>query len=43
MVGKAGMDVLICHMGLTTGGAIGSKYSEAVTLEKCAELVKAYG
>lgn len=39
MVGKAGLDVMICHMGLTTGGAIGSKYSEAVSLEKCAELI----
>lgn len=39
MVGEAGMDVMICHMGLTTGGAIGSKYSEEITLEKCAELV----
>jgi predicted TIM-barrel enzyme len=40
MVGEAGLDVLICHMGLTTGGAIGSKYSEEVSLEKCAELIK---
>ena len=39
MVGKAGLDVMICHMGLTTGGAIGSKYSEAVTLENCAALI----
>ncbi|MGI6070485.1 MAG: phosphoenolpyruvate hydrolase family protein [Blautia sp.] len=39
MVGKAGMDVMICHMGLTTGGAIGSKYSEAVSLENCADLI----
>lgn len=39
MVGAAGMDVLICHMGLTTGGAIGSKYSEEVSLEKCAALI----
>ncbi len=39
MVGEAGLDVLICHMGLTTGGAIGSKYSEEVSLEKCAELI----
>ncbi len=43
MVGEAGMDVLICHMGLTTGGAIGSKYSEAVSLEKCGELVNQMG
>ena len=39
MVGEAGLDVMICHMGLTTGGAIGSKYSEAVTLETCAALI----
>lgn len=39
MVGQAGMDVMICHMGLTTGGAIGSKFSEEITLEKCADLV----
>jgi predicted TIM-barrel enzyme len=39
MVGAAGMDVVICHMGLTTGGAIGSKYSEEVSLAKCAELI----
>jgi len=39
MVGEAGLDVLICHMGLTTGGAIGSKYSEEISLEKCAELI----
>jgi len=40
LVGEAKLDVLICHMGLTTGGAIGSKYSEAVSLEECAELIK---
>lgn len=39
MVGQAGMDVLICHMGLTTGGAIGSKYSEKISLEDAAALV----
>jgi predicted TIM-barrel enzyme len=39
MVGEASIDVMICHMGLTTGGAIGSKYSEDVSLEKCAELI----
>jgi len=37
--GEAGLDVIICHMGLTTGGAIGSQYSEAVSLEDCAALV----
>lgn len=39
MAGTAGMDVMICHMGLTTGGAIGSKYSEKISLEDAAALV----
>lgn len=39
MAGKAGMDVIICHMGLTTGGAIGSKFSEKISLEDAAALV----
>lgn len=39
MVGEAGLDVIICHMGLTTGGAIGSKYSEEVDLSACAALI----
>ncbi|ATW24269.1 phosphoenolpyruvate hydrolase family protein [Candidatus Formimonas warabiya] len=39
IVGKAGMDVMICHMGLTTGGAIGSKYSEKISLQDAAALV----
>lgn len=39
MVGEAGMDVMICHMGLTKGGAIGSKYSEDVNLDSCVELI----
>ena len=34
---KAGADILVCHMGLTTGGAIGA--STAVTLEDSARLV----
>lgn len=38
-VGEAGLDVLICHMGLTTGGSIGSKYSENTALEEAANLV----
>ena len=34
------MDVLICHMGLTAGGSIGSKYAEdKLTLEKSADLI----
>ena len=40
LVGKAQLDVLICHMGLTAGGSIGSKYAEEkLTLEKSAELI----
>jgi predicted TIM-barrel enzyme len=34
---KAGADILVCHMGLTTGGAIGA--STAFTLEDSAKLV----
>ena len=37
---RAQLDVLICHMGLTAGGSIGSKYAEdKLTLEKSADLV----
>lgn len=39
MVGEAGLDVMICHMGLTKGGAIGSQYSEDVTLDDCVDLI----
>ncbi|NPV92706.1 MAG: phosphoenolpyruvate hydrolase family protein [Firmicutes bacterium] len=40
MVGKSKLDVLICHMGLTSGGSIGSKYAEeALTLEGSVELI----
>ncbi|MDI9480995.1 MAG: phosphoenolpyruvate hydrolase family protein [Syntrophomonadaceae bacterium] len=40
LVGQAQLDVLICHMGLTAGGSIGSKYAEdRLTLEKSADLV----
>lgn len=39
LVGQARLDVLICHMGLTRGGSIGSKYAESMSLEKSAELV----
>ena len=40
LVGQAGLDVLICHMGLTAGGSIGSKYAEdKLTLEKSANLI----
>lgn len=40
LVGQAQLDVLICHMGLTAGGSIGSKYAEdKLTLEKSADLI----
>lgn len=40
LVGQAGLDVLICHMGLTAGGSIGSKYAEdKLTLEKSVDLI----
>jgi predicted TIM-barrel enzyme len=32
---KAGADVIVCHLGLTTGGSIGA--STALTLEKCVD------
>jgi predicted TIM-barrel enzyme len=34
---KAGADILVCHMGLTTGGAIGA--STALTLDDSARLI----
>ena len=36
---RAGADILVAHMGLTTGGAIGATTS--VTLEDCAERINA--
>jgi predicted TIM-barrel enzyme len=36
---KAGADILVAHMGLTTGGAIGAE--SALTLEQCVERVNA--
>lgn len=33
----AGADIIVCHLGLTTGGAIGAE--TALTLEQCPELV----
>lgn len=39
LVGQAGIDIMICHLGLTTGGSIGSKYSEKISLEDAAALV----
>ncbi|WP_299747512.1 phosphoenolpyruvate hydrolase family protein [uncultured Tateyamaria sp.] len=37
---KAGADVIVCHLGLTTGGAIGAE--TAVTLQDCPALVDAW-
>ena len=34
---RAGADILVAHMGLTTGGAIGAE--SALTLEQCVERV----
>jgi len=37
---EAGADVIVCHMGLTTGGAIGAE--TAKTLDDCAALIDAW-
>ena len=37
---KAGGDIVVCHMGLTTGGSIGAE--TALTLEECPALVDAW-
>ena len=37
---KAGADIIVCHMGLTTGGSIGAE--TALTLEQCPVLVDAW-
>jgi len=37
---KAGADIVVCHMGLTTGGAIGAR--TALTLPKCVPLIDAW-
>ncbi|MFK7853662.1 MAG: phosphoenolpyruvate hydrolase family protein [Granulosicoccus sp.] len=34
---KAGADIIVCHLGLTTGGSIGAETS--MTLEDCPEIV----
>jgi len=34
---KAGADIIVCHLGLTTGGSIGAE--TALTLEKCVPVV----
>jgi len=37
---RAGADVIVCHLGLTTGGAIGAK--TALTLDDCVSKVNAW-
>jgi predicted TIM-barrel enzyme len=37
---KAGADIVVCHLGLTTGGAIGAR--TAVSLEACVPLIDAW-
>jgi len=37
---EAGADIVVCHMGLTTGGSIGAE--TALKLEDCANLVNAW-
>jgi predicted TIM-barrel enzyme len=37
---KAGADIVVCHLGLTTGGAIGAE--TAVTLKQCVPLVESW-
>ena len=36
----AGADIVVCHMGLTTGGSIGAE--TALTLQECPALVDAW-
>ncbi len=37
---KAGADIIVCHLGLTTGGAIGAE--TALTLDDCVEQINAW-
>jgi predicted TIM-barrel enzyme len=37
---QAGADIIVCHLGLTTGGAIGAR--TAVSLEACVPLIDAW-
>ncbi|PDT01366.1 hypothetical protein CO666_26125 [Rhizobium chutanense] len=37
---KAGADIVVCHLGLTTGGAIGAE--TALTLDGCVEKINAW-
>ena len=43
LVGAAGLDVVIAHMGLTRGGSIGSKVAAERALEEAVRLVTAIG
>jgi predicted TIM-barrel enzyme len=38
---KAGADIVVCHLGLTTGGAIGAKTS--LSLDQCIPLIESWG
>ena len=38
---EAGADVIVCHMGLTTGGSIGAE--TALTLDDCVDRVNSWG
>ena len=38
---QAGADVIVCHLGLTTGGAIGAETT--LTLADCVERIRAWG
>ena len=37
---EAGADIIVCHLGLTTGGTIGAE--TALTLDDCAERIDAW-
>lgn len=37
---RAGADIIVCHMGLTTGGSIGAE--TALTLQDCAPAIDAW-
>jgi predicted TIM-barrel enzyme len=38
---RAGADIIVCHLGLTTGGAIGAR--TALCLQDCVPLIEAWG
>jgi len=38
----AGADIVVCHLGLTTGGAIGAGVQTALTLPDCIERINAW-